>query len=138
MEISDVHELLRQLRDMLGRVGGRYAANEALADVTAAFHYVRADEIEHDAPQGPFFDFTISLGAAVFAIYSDRIEIYVLPCDGLDERRLISAFQPIPMVDVTRCREVLAHEYDRAALDFIVSPDLTARLLGTGPTSKSR
>lgn len=137
MEISDIHDLVRRLRDLLGHHGGSYSAHEVLADVKATFHDIRADDIEHNAPPAPFFNFTISLGVAVFAIYGDRLEMYVLPCDQLAEYRLIGAFQSLAMVEVTRCREVLAHEYDRTAPDLILSPDLTARLLGTGSASKS-
>lgn len=136
MDIDDRETLGRELDRLLDSVGGSDSAENALADIREAHEAIRADNREHGGPLNQlFFDVTVGLGAAVFAIYGRELELFVLPCSVPEESALISAISPLAMFDVEGLRDLLARRYGRAEADITLTSALTTTILSEGKGS---
>ena len=132
MDPDNVVELERRLADLVHSVGGDYPVADIRKEMATTSREIRADGMAHGLQAGSFFSFSAWRGVAVFTVYAEGLEIFVVPYEPEQEWDLIGKFEGLAMIDVDESRDILRRDYGRSAPDVSVEPTLASEWLGKG------
>jgi hypothetical protein len=136
---ADTDEIDTTLNNAIRVHGGTYPAADARDDMATVLREARADNEAHgEDPDQPFFCFTISGGVAVFTVYQESLDIYVVHCDPADEWNLIARFEPLALADISTAIEILRDDYGKVRPDLTVDPESKNDWLSGHPGGPSR
>jgi hypothetical protein len=130
MDPGNMVELDRRLADLVQSAGGDYPVADIREEMVTTSREIRADDTAHGLQARYFFSFSAWRGVAVFTVYANGLEIYVIPYEPEQEWDLIRKFEPLAMMDVDESRDILRRDYGKSAPDLSVEPTLASEWLG--------
>jgi hypothetical protein len=123
------HEFVESLSRILRESGSSLTVDELRRLTKECRDEIYSDDIAHKGNcDGPFFNFVIAGGVAVFTFFESEFSVYVLPCTPT---QLIADTNRLAMGDVADCRQYLAAKHGKTTPDLVVSRSVSEYWLET-------